>query len=274
MSGADYFSVKELNPYSVASDQPSVASALAEHASVRAALEFAGVKVIKVAAPEACQDGVYTANWALVKGKKAVLANLPNARRAEEPVAKAELAKLGLELIDAPYRFSGQGDALACGNYLFCGSNYRTDARIHSFLASELDYEVIGVQTIPALDSSGQPITNQITGWPDSYFYDLDLALSILREDLIAWCPEAFTAASRAKIASLPLAKIEVSLAEAKTGFACNLVSTGETVIMSASAPEFQASIEAAGLKTITLAAPELAKGGGFIRCTSLTLDN
>jgi N-dimethylarginine dimethylaminohydrolase len=68
--------------------------------------------------------------------------------------------------------------------------------------------------------------------------------------------------------------KIEVSLAEATTGFACNLVSTGETVIMSAHAPEFQANIEAHGLHTITPDVTELGKGGGYIRCTTLTLDN
>ncbi|QQS18999.1 hypothetical protein IPL68_03020 [Candidatus Saccharibacteria bacterium] len=65
-----------------------------------------------------------------------------------------------------------------------------------------------------------------------------------------------------------------MSFAEAKEAFACNLVSTGHTVVMSASAPQLQAAIESYGLQTITLAMPELAKGGGFIRCTTLTLDN
>ena len=68
--------------------------------------------------------------------------------------------------------------------------------------------------------------------------------------------------------------KIEVSFEEATKGFACNLVSTGETVIMSAHAPALQAAIEAHGLKTLTSDISELAKGGGYIRCTTLTLDN
>lgn len=274
MSGADYFSVEELNPYSDKSNQPDVAYALAEHASVKLALETAGVKVIQVPAPKDCQDGVYAANWALVRGKKAVIASLPNARKAEEPFARNALEDLGIEVIDPPFRFSGQGDALACGNLLLAGSNYRTDARMHDFLAETLGYEVISLQTIPALDANGRPIINHVTGWPDSYFYDIDLAISVLREDLIAWCPEAFTSASQEKIQALALDKIEVSLAEAKIGFACNLVSTGETVIMSANAPKLKADIEASGLATTLINASELAKGGGFIRCTSLTLAN
>lgn len=273
MSGADYFSVKELNPYEHDGDQPDVGRAISEHNSVKQALESAGVRVTQVPAPVGCQDGVYTANWALIRGKRAVLANLPNARKDEEPHARRALEALGFELIEAPYRFSGQGDALPCGNYLFCGSNYRTDPRMHEFLASELSLEVISLEAIPALDASGAPVINKVTGWPDSYFYDLDLAVSVLREDLIAYCPAALTKASQEKIAALPIDKIEVSLEEAKEHFACNLVSTGETVVMSATALALQAAIEAKGLKTITPEITELAKGGGYIRCTSLTLD-
>ena len=72
----------------------------------------------------------------------------------------------------------------------------------------------------------------------------------------------------------MPMDKIEVSFAEATQGFACNLVSTGETVVMSAHAPELKAKIEAKGLKIITPDVTELGKGGGYIRCTTLTLNN
>jgi N-dimethylarginine dimethylaminohydrolase len=115
---------------------------------------------------------------------------------------------------------------------------------------------------------------NSVTGWPDSFFYDIDLAIAILRDDLIAWCPGAFLPESQDKIRGLQVEKIEVSLEEAKKGFCCNLISTGETVIMSNHAPNLQRAIEEHGLKTVTPSITELCKGGGFIRCTSLTLDN
>lgn len=66
--------------------------------------------------------------------------------------------------------------------------------------------------------------------------------------------------------------KIEVSLKEAKEAFACNLVSTGETVIMSNKAPGLQSELIARGFRVITPEITELAKGGGYIRCTTLTL--
>jgi N-dimethylarginine dimethylaminohydrolase len=68
--------------------------------------------------------------------------------------------------------------------------------------------------------------------------------------------------------------KLEVSLTEAKQSYALNLVSTGETVIMNANAPQLQSELEARGLHTILLKNPELAKGGGSIRCTSVCISN
>lgn len=275
MSGADYFSDEfAINAYMDAEVPVSIERAIADHNAILTALETAGIEVIKVPPPENCQDGVYTANWGLCRGNKIVLSSLPNKRQAEEPYAEATLRNLGKEVIKPPYRFSGQGDALPCDNYLFIGSEYRTDARVHDFIGDTLGYEVIGLQAIPKLDSNGEPVINQVTGWPDSFFYDIDLALAVLAPGLIAWCPEAFLPESQDKLRALNIEKIEVSLREAMEGFACNLVSTGKTVIMSAHAPQLQKAIEARGFKTITPEIQELHKGGGFIRCTTLTLDN
>ncbi|MBA3758658.1 amidinotransferase [Candidatus Saccharibacteria bacterium] len=277
MSGAQYFDdTSAINPYMDDTIAVDRVKAQVEHDSIRHALEAAGVHVEQVAPPQDCQDGVYTANWALIRGNKAVMASLPNVRQAETPYAEKVLKNLGKEIIYPPegMRFSGQGDALPCGDLLFCGSQYRTDLEIYDFLHETLGYEVIGLRTIPALDESGTPKTNASSGWPDSFFYDIDLALAVLTPSLIAWCPEAFTDESQDKIHALNIDKIEVSFEEATQGFACNLVSTGFTVVMSAHAPLLQAQIEAHGLKTITPEVSELGKGGGYIRCTTLTLDN
>lgn len=274
MSGVDHFAVEELNPYSHKSDQPDRFKAADEFLAIQAALQAAGVEVVRTDAPEGCQDGIYTANWGLCRNNKAILSSLPNMRAAEEMYAREALEAEGLEVIPAPYRFSGQGDALPCGNLLFAGQTYRTDSRMHQFIADELGFEVISLETVPFLDENGQPAVNSVTGWPDSFFYDIDLAISILRTDLIAWCPEAFTPESQQKIRGLSIEKIEVSYEEAVEGFACNLISTGETVVMSNRAPKLQAAIEAKGLKTVTPDITELSKGGGYIRCTTLTLNN
>ncbi len=280
MSGADYFSDQQaINAYYNQKNPIDIAKAKDEHTAIKNALEQAGVKVIKVDPPANCQDGVYTANWGLVRGNKATLSSLPNARKNEKPYAEKVLRSLGKEVVRIPgdVHFSGQGDALPCGNYLLAGSGYRTDMEAHQFIAQQLGYEVITLQAVPkrGFFGLGKPVINKDSGWPDSFFYDIDLAIAVLRPDLIAWCPKAFVPSSQAKIGALPgIEKIEVSYQEATKGFACNLVSTGETVIMSATAPKLQAAIEAKGFKTVTIEAKELGKGGGYIRCCTLTLDN
>jgi N-dimethylarginine dimethylaminohydrolase len=281
MSDALHFSAEQaINPY-YDDSHVDTSRAEAEHSSIAEALTNAGVQVVSVPSPLDSQDGVYTANWALVRGDKAVLARLPNVRKAEEDHAEAILRELGKEVVHTPegLRFSGQGDALPCGNYLFCGNGYRSDEAAQAFAADYLGYERIQLQTIPETDAEGVPVVNGISGWADSFFYDIDLALSIIKEPtdtekgLIAYCPDAFVPASQELLAAFDdVDKIIVSLDEAQNAFACNLVSTGATVIMSAHAPELKAALEARGLEVITPEVAELAKGGGYIRCTTLTI--
>ncbi len=278
MSGAEYFDDHDaINAYMDDHIPVDVAKAVAEHTAIREAFAEAGIEVVKIDAPKDCQDAVYTANWALISGRKAIMANLPNKRQNEEPYAENVLKNLGYEIVKLPkdFHFSGQGDALPCGKYLFVGTNYRTSPEIHPLLAHETGLEVISVQAVPALDSNKQPIVNPVTGWADSFFYDLDLAIAVITPDLIAWCPDAFLPESRERIEAIKdLDKIEVSLEEAMQASACNLVSTGEVVVMGNRAPELQKALEDKGLIVRTVDVSELMKGGGFIRCTSLTLSS
>lgn len=281
MSDAAHFSAEAaINPYYF---DPTVdaAKAEAELASIQNALEASGVDVIRVASPPESQDGVYTANWALVRGNTAVLARLPAVRSSEEQYAKGYLEALGLQVVTVPedWKFSGQGDALPCGDMLFCGQQYRSDPRAQQFAAETLGLRRIQLQTVPQLDESGQAVTNAVSGWPDSFFYDIDLALAVIREPqgdqkgLIAYCPDAFTEESRTVLAALDeVDRITVSYEEATHAFATNLVSTGSSVIMSARAPLLKQALENHGLTVITPDVTELSKGGGYIRCTTLTI--
>jgi N-dimethylarginine dimethylaminohydrolase len=282
MSDAQHFSAEQaINPY-YDDQNVDLSKAVSEHHFITQALSAAGITIAAVPSPIDSQDGVYTANWALVRGDTAILARLPDVRKAEEEYARQVLEQLGKTVIDVPkgLKFSGQGDALACGNFLFCGQGYRSDEKAQAFAAKKLGYERIQLQTVPELDDDGVPMNNAISGWADSFFYDIDLALSIIKapkadeKGLIAYCPEAFTPESQKILAEFEgVEKIRVSLEEATRAFACNLVSTGETVIMSAHAPKLKQSLESHGLKVLTPEVAELAKGGGYIRCTTLTID-
>ncbi len=281
MSDASNFSVHQaINPY-YKDGSLDQAQAIAEHDKIVKLYKSIGVEVVDVQSPAESQDGVYTANWALVRYKKAVMARLPGVRKAEEEVAEHYLQALGYETIKVPdeWLFSGQGDALPCGDLLFCGKSYRSDERAQQFAAETLGFERVQLETIPELDVNGVPALNTVTDLPDSFFYDIDLAVAVVRqptvsdEAIVAYCPEALTPESQAKMRGLMgIDLIEVSLDEAVDGFACNLFSTGKDVIMSAHAPQLKTEIQKRGLHVHTPEVTELIKGGGFIRCVSLSL--
>lgn len=285
MSGADYYTDKDaINALMDNVESVDQKKAIKEHGQIEAALKKAGIKVIKVKPPVDCQDGVYIANWALVRNGKAVMSRLPNKRKPEEAHAMKVLSKLGLKILELPKNieaFSGQGDCIVCGDTAFFQYTYRTSKEAQPIVKKMLGIKkVIPLKTKPARwFKFGPAKINKITGWPDSPTYDIDLALALIKgptaksKGLIAYCPGVFTAKSRRILASLKdVDKIIVSRHDALKVFALNLVSTGETVIMNSGAPDFKAKLEAHGLKTIELDLPELRKGGGSVRCSSLTI--
>lgn len=246
----------EINPYMHQIDQPDKAAAIQQHEAIMQAHRDAGRKLEYLPTVPGIPDMIYVANSGLTRGNKVILSFLPPERQPETPHYRKWYQDNDWEVIEPPYLFSGQGDALPLGDKVIMGTGWRTDIRMHDFVAKELGYQVIPVQTL------GQE------------WYDCDLAIAILRQDLIAFCPEALNSASIERLSSIPgVGYITVSLQEAQK-FACNLVSDGVTVVMTNDAPELQTAIEAHGLKTILCATDQLAKGGGAIRCTSLALDN
>ena len=258
--------------------------AIEEHRSIVEAFKEAQIEVIKVRPPKDCQDGIYTANWALVKDGKAIMSRLPNTRKPEEKYALETLKKLGLKTFVLPDNiraFSGQGDALICDDYVFTQSPYRTSKEAHKYISEVLHVKsVISLHTKPLRwFKFGPAKNNKITKWPDSPTYDIDLAIAILRpktenkKALIAYCPDVFDRKSNRILKSLnDFDKIIVSKEEAMNHFALNLVSTGETVIINSGTKQFNENLMKHGFKVIELDLPELKKGGGSIRCSSLDL--
>lgn len=275
VSGADYFTDDyKINPY-YTETKINREKAIAEHARIVESFREAGIEVIKVDPPKDCQDGVYTANWAIVKDGIAVMARLPEARKGEEAYARKKLEEQGIKtyLVPENYLYSGQGDSLRCGKYLFAGRGYRSDPEAQTFVADKLGLELIQVHANPQLNADGSIHINPATNHADSFWYDLDLAISIIDEHTIAYCPGALDEESNKKLEAIQdLDKIIVDYDECTKGFACNLVSTGKHVIMSANAPKLKSVLEARGLICITPEITELLKGGGYIRCISLWL--
>lgn len=258
-----YFRVDyEINPYMDTGVQPDRHAAADEHAAIVSAHRGAGRRVHRIPAAWECPDMVYTANTALVRGDRAVLGDPPPQRKAEIPYVRDWLIGHGLQVLDAPFEFSGQGDALPCGQLLLAGYGQRTDRRMHALLGDYLGYDpdqIIALRTVS-------------TRW-----YDLDLAVAVIGPGMLAYHPGAFDGPSLRRLRDLNAERgielIEVSELEA-TRFALNLVSDGGTVTMTTGAPQLAADLRSRDFQVVELATTELGKGGGGVRCTALTLDN
>ncbi len=256
VSDTNYFRIDyEINPYMHTQVQPDPAAAAIEHAAIVSAHVTANRTVEYLPSAAECPDMVFTANAAVVRGGKAILGSPPPERKAEIPYFREWLTGRGYEVIEAPYAFSGQGDALAFGELLLAGHGQRTDQRMLAVLARELHYEVV-------------PLCTMSSRW-----YDLDLAVAVISPNTLAYCPQALDTLSCRRLRGLGPDLIEVSTEEASR-FALNLISDGTTVTMPPGAPRLANALRDRGLRVVELATIQLAKGGGAIRCTALTLDN
>lgn len=286
MSGAEFMSnALPINPYMDASEPFDVDKAIAQHNGIREALQSIGIEVIKRDAPAGCQDGIFTANEALLglDEKKVLMARLPKGREQETPYFDKifrELDKTVLYLPNPDWFFSGQGDALRYGNYLLAGQRFRTSPgpAVHDFIREHLGYNVLSLQTKALLNDDGTPNINTVTGLPNSEFYDIDYAVAPIKwpsktqRGLLVICREAFEDESLAQLTALPNTDIIWAPYEEATGVsACNLVATGEAVVMNAGAPVLEKALRDHGLHVVTTVNDELKKNGGSVRCTTVT---
>ena len=274
VSDATYLEPKGINAFEDPNDQPDHKAAVIEHERCVEAFKQAGIKVEQVTSPKDCQDGIFTANWGLTWNGRALLSRLPNLRQAEEPAADAALKNLGFKTKRASVLFSGQGDAMIIGgNRVLIGNGYRTNPAVAKDIKEWLGLEPIVVRARPKRHWFGPRVRNKITGLWDSYFYDLDLAVAVVRPDLIGVCFDALTHEGVAAVKSLKdIEIIPVSLHEARDCLATNSVSNGETMIMVDNAPNFAAELGKRGFDLIRLPNHEIKKSGGGFRCISLAL--
>ena len=246
----------QINPYMDPRIQPNPRELKTEYNEIVAAHINAG-RTVRFLDPDPDQpDMTYTANQALIRGKTAVLGNLPPERAGEIAFLRTWLQAAGFEVLDCPYRFSGQGDAVPTGTgAVIKGREWRSDPRSDDFIHEALGYEVIPIHTI------------------SDAWYDDDLVFGIIKPGLVAVAWDALDERSRQLLrARTDLEYIDVSLPEAKN-FVCNLVSDGETVVMPEGGPQLAAELERRGLRVVERSIAQLKLGGGAIRCTTLALD-
>jgi N-dimethylarginine dimethylaminohydrolase len=200
-------------------------------------------------------DMVFAANSGLVVNGEVYLAKFRYPQRQGEEHPYADWFRgHGFPRVHEPTETNeGEGDFAFVGGTVFAGYGFRTDLAAHDELRARLRVPVVSLRLV------------------DPRFYHLDTALSVLRDDNIAYFPGAFDALSRAALeAAFPDAVIvEERDAEA---FGCNAMSDGHHVIVSAQATGFASTLRDRGYEPVPVDLSEFRKAGGSVKCCTLEL--
>jgi N-dimethylarginine dimethylaminohydrolase len=172
-------------------------------------------------------------------------------RAAEAPAYLNWFAAQGFDTHEAKHVNEGEGDLLLTEKFLLAGTGFRTDHGAHT----------------EAQELFGRPtITLQLV---EPHFYHLDTALTVLRGDMIAYLPEAFSPSSRKVLAQLFPDAILASREDAQV-LGLNAVSDGERVVMPVQATDLAQQLKARGFEPVPVDLSELLKAGGGPKCCTL----
>jgi N-dimethylarginine dimethylaminohydrolase len=247
----------EINPWMNTARQADHEKATAQWEGLRRLLVDAGANVSLVDPLEGLPDMVFTANAALIFGRRAVISHFKHKQRQGEEVHfRRWFAENGWETLEAPadLSFEGAGDALFCGDTLYAGYRIRSDARGHQAIGRMLDVRVLPLELI------------------DPYYYHLDTCFCPLAPDAAIYFPAAFDEYGRKVLAANIPKLIEVAEDEARS-FACNAVVVGGLVVTNEGCPMLHDALRAAGFTPAATPLGEFVKAGGSAKCLTLRLD-
>jgi N-dimethylarginine dimethylaminohydrolase len=258
MCPPDYYGIfYEINPWMNKARQADHAVAVEQWNGLRERIETAGAEVSLLAPVEGLPDLVFTANAAMIFGKRALLSRFRHPQRqGEEPYNRRWLSEQGFEILEVPpgTSFEGAGDALFCGETLFAGYRMRSDATGHQSVGRMLGVRVIPVELV------------------EPRYYHLDTCFCPLAPGLAIWYPPAFDSYGQRAIAEHVPDLIAVERSEAER-FACNAVVVGKLVISNVDCDSLHAALAGRGYVPVATPLDEFVKAGGSAKCLTLRLD-
>jgi N-dimethylarginine dimethylaminohydrolase len=258
MCPPDFYGIHyEINPWMDMTRQAEHAVAVGQWQALYQQITDAGADVSLQQPVEGLPDLVFTANAAMIYGRKALVSRFRHRQRqGEEPYDRKWFIENGFEIADVPENFSfeGAGDALFCGDTLYAGYRMRSDAGGHQQIGRMLGVRVIPVELV------------------DARYYHLDTCFCPLRDGEAIWYPPAFDEYGQRAIREHVKQLIEVEQAEAER-FACNAVVIGRRVITNTGCDRLHAALAARGFQAIATPLDEFVKAGGSAKCLTLRLD-
>lgn len=255
----DHYGIEyEINPWMRRSRNAEPALARAQWQGLRDQLAALGADVEIIAPQPKLPDMVFTANAGLVAGRCFIRSNFRFKERCgEAPHFERWFAERGYEVVTLPEGtlFEGEGDALFCGDVLFCGYRFRSDVQSHQRIAGLLGCLTISVELA------------------SERFYHLDTCFCPLPDGGAVWFPAAFDDYGQRAIREHVGALIAVDPEEA-AHFACNAVVLGRQIVLPEGCPCLEEQLRARGYECHALPMGEFLKSGGACKCLVLFLQN
>jgi N-dimethylarginine dimethylaminohydrolase len=253
----DHFGIEyEINPWMNRAQNTLPELARAQWQGLHDKLQSLGCQIELIAPQQKLPDMVFTANAGLLVGKTFIRSNFRfKERQGEEAHFEKWFADRKYDVVRLPEGlfFEGEGDALFCGDVLFCGYRFRSDIRAHQVIGERLGCLVISVELV------------------EDRFYHLDTCFCPLPDGSAIWYPGAFDEygqqAIRHKIPNL----IDVAPEEA-AHFACNAVVLGKEIVLPIETPGLCANLAERGYHPHPLSMTEFLKAGGACKCLVLLL--
>jgi N-dimethylarginine dimethylaminohydrolase len=258
MCPPDYYGIEyEINPWMNRARPADRELAIRQWNGLGAVLTELGVQISLLTPVLGLPDLVFTANAALIYGRRAVLAHFRHPQRqGEEPICAAWFRQHGFTVEQLPEGrfFEGAGDALFCGETLIAGYRIRSDVRSQQMIGELLGCEVIPLELV------------------DEHYYHLDTCFCPLAPGVAIWHPGAFDDYGRRVLSDLVPTLISVEAEEAHS-FACNAVVVGRHVVTTTGCPRLQRDLQERGFVPHETPLTEFIKAGGSAKCLTLRLD-
>jgi N-dimethylarginine dimethylaminohydrolase len=258
MCRPEFYGIKyEINPWMDVNRQTLTSRAQKQWQELyRIITEVLGQTVELIQPQPDLPDIVFTANAGLVFDHQVVLSNFRyKERQRESPLFEAFFKDKRYKIFRLPggVAFEGAGDALFCGQELFAGYIFRSEARCHSRLAEIVGKRVLSLELV------------------DPRFYHLDTCFCPLAEGSALYYPGAFDSYARRILENYLTDGIVASREEALS-FACNAVTVGKNIILGAHCPKLAAQLEDRGYRVFQLDLSEFMKAGGSAKCLTLEI--
>src|SRR3954452_5129130 len=258
MCPPDYYGIEyEINPWMDCKVGSDPVQSVRQWWALHDALVGLGARVERLEPVAGPPDLVFTANAGLVYRKRFISSRFRyGVRQGETPHFDRWAREHGFQVVTLPpgHHFEGAGDALFCGEALYAGYRFRSDARSHLWIGHYLGVEVLPLELI------------------DPRFYHLDTCFCPIADDAAIYYPGAFDDYGRSVLRDRIADLIEVSADEA-VSFSCNAVVVGRTVILNEGAPKLARALREKGYSVRPLRLTEFIKAGGSAKCLTLRLD-